>query len=326
MRIGVWTLSTLLFLGLAACSDADEPEPDATSEPTPTTSSIPPGPGDAFDPCTLIPREQIEQAGLYAAETGDQFVGLSLGNEQVVDCRVDAQETFTFGYKGVDDGREVWRLVGLSGPDENPELQPIDGLGDEAYYTGDSDRDQRLVIRVGEEQLFLRDSTASGVSLEVLTELGRTMVDNLPATFDHEPILLPNACPSADDPAVSELIGDVIQARGAEMTNDRVDLLCRYLGAGETRISAQVMALTPGNADSLLNDRAERSEEIEAEGRAVFIDDSTADTSISVAAADDDGTYYSINVSALVGGEDYDSDRSPGRDPAVQFLLMLTGD
>ena len=175
----------VLVVALGGCSKTDSPHRGADAEPT-ETKSREPAVSTPIDACSLLTREEIEAVQGEPPQDAKSSAQ-SAGGLMRYDC-LFTLPTFTDSISlsvtqsapgaGARDPRETWREMLAAAESKASEKSPpprkIDGIGDEAFWSGD-DRMGALYVLKGSRQL--RISVGGPGDRETKIEKSRTLAE-----------------------------------------------------------------------------------------------------------------------------------------------------
>lgn len=283
------TVGAVAAVLVTACGqETDDPTPDPTVDGHQLAG---------FDPCDLIPHEDLVQLDFVDTEESARMVSVARMAEPVVSCEYSHGLRFVFGYAG---DHYEGDLLSLLDYDENSEasgeLTSIEDLGDEAYHLrGAALPTQYVVVQSGDEQLYLYDAIGitkdqEATETDVLIDLARTMIENLPDDVAHESIDLPNRCPPPDDENVAGITGDVALARGVQghMT---FEMRCVYRSETGVHLTLEVIDIDdPEEFAAELEQGSGPTDRRRIDGRTVYVDGDRSNI-VTIGILDDE-TYY----------------------------------
>lgn len=239
---GLAVAAVVVLLLTAACGGGD-PATKKTPETSPTGGSTKAADTDVCD--------LVTPATLAKVIPNVPTTKLAYGMENFATCGVTGTVTFEFGFR-ISEGGETMPKPG------GEYTTAVTGLGDSAVLD-DNKYSARLWAEKDGVTYYVRNETVanpkSAISLdqtkqvmkELLAEATPTVVGSTPA-IELGPLCLP-----ADSPLVTDLVGEVVTARGgSEATKGSPE--CQYLGKGGTRIDLNPLAQDGAAKDFLVGD------------------------------------------------------------------------
>lgn len=274
MRISthIGALVAAIMIAVTACGSGGDNDPQ--NGPVSPETEDARNTGGQVTACTVVDRSVAEPLN---PNDRDLVSTLLIGDMLFDGCTVGAVYSISFGVRVVEGGERLEDRVELAGPGS---LEPIDGLGDQAFRseaTLDGTPDGELVqinigVRSQGHEIFLRNDSigntdpSNRVSEEATIDFLEEFVAAIPDDFESQAqsVLMGEGCVAADDPTVTNVIGDVLIARGSSSGEAGDSLECAYLGEDLDTISTS--RSTAENTDDFFDPESTTDEEIAVDG------------------------------------------------------------
>ncbi|GAA1730832.1 hypothetical protein [Aeromicrobium alkaliterrae] len=290
-------VAVVALLAAAACGGSSE-EPEA--EPSPTDTADSRSSEGQVTACTIVDRDVADPLN---PRDSDLVPTLLIGSLTYDGCTIGDVYDVSFGIQVVDSDQTLEDELEILGG--NSGIEPIDGLGDEAFRSEQSFGGETVTIsigvRVGDHEVLLRNDSVGNsdpevrVSEDAMIAFLEAYLPAIPDDFETQALStdVGSVCLAPDDRTIEQGVDTIQLARGGRSGDS---IRCTYLG--DHLATIQLSRSTSSDAAGALELAQESGDEpVEVEGAvAAYLYASDRSVSLTVQASEDEIIYVTVST------------------------------
>ncbi|MEG9225888.1 hypothetical protein [Aeromicrobium sp. Sec7.5] len=291
-------LAAALVLG-ACGGSSDDGAPEADSTSTPTDDGR--GTAGRITACTIVDRDVADPLN---PNDRDLVPTLLIGDLTYDGCTVGDVYSISFGIKIVDSDETLEdRVERLGG---NRGLEPVEGLGDEAFRSENRAGGETVTItigvRIGDQEVILRNDAIGNtdpdnrVDEDAMMEFLEAYVPAIPEDFRTQALTteVGTVCLPADDRSIEQGVDTIQLARGGRSGGS---VRCAYLG--DDLATVQLSRSSSADPEGSLDISRDYGETVTVAGaQDAVLEASARSVSLTIQPSADEIVYVTVGTSS----------------------------